>query len=198
MIFHAAASPSRPSRQRVSRAKPWRRRDLSAACGWLRRASCRTCRSWTRPARSPLCRARIAEVREGGAAVARAVPDDGAPGSSSSRKSRRSGSSGPTAPSSRRGLMWRTRCRGYTRRGEKAARIWSGRLVPCQGLAPPGRVKLAAMEASEAVLAEPRSPRRSRIAVRLLAAFLIVSILPISILGYLSWRESERFFRGRC
>ena len=47
------------------------------------------------------------------------------------------------------------------------------------------------MEASEAVLAERRFPRRSRIAVRLLAAFLIVSILPISILGYLSWRESS-------
>ena len=46
------------------------------------------------------------------------------------------------------------------------------------------------MEASEAVLAEPSFPRRGRIAVRLLAAFLIVSILPISILGYLSWRES--------
>jgi adenylate cyclase len=33
-------------------------------------------------------------------------------------------------------------------------------------------------------------PRRSRIAVRLLAAFLVVSILPIGILAYLSWRES--------
>ncbi len=47
------------------------------------------------------------------------------------------------------------------------------------------------MEASEEVRAEPSSPRRRRIAVRLLAAFLIVSILPISILGYLSWRESN-------
>jgi adenylate cyclase len=37
---------------------------------------------------------------------------------------------------------------------------------------------------------EPRFPRRSRIAVRLLAAFLVVSILPIGILAYLSWRES--------
>ena len=46
------------------------------------------------------------------------------------------------------------------------------------------------MEASEAALAERSFPRRGRIAVRLLAAFLIVSILPISILGYLSWRES--------
>ena len=46
------------------------------------------------------------------------------------------------------------------------------------------------MEASEAVLAGRSFPRRGRIAVRLLAAFLIVSILPISILGYLSWRES--------
>jgi adenylate cyclase len=33
-------------------------------------------------------------------------------------------------------------------------------------------------------------PRRSRIAVRLVAAFLVVSILPIGILAYLSWRES--------
>jgi len=32
---------------------------------------------------------------------------------------------------------------------------------------------------------------RGRIAVRLLAAFLVVSILPIGILGYLSWRESN-------
>jgi adenylate cyclase len=32
---------------------------------------------------------------------------------------------------------------------------------------------------------------RGRIAVRLLAAFLVVSILPIGILGYLSWRESR-------
>lgn len=32
---------------------------------------------------------------------------------------------------------------------------------------------------------------RGRIAVRLLAAFLVVSILPIGILGYLSWRESD-------
>lgn len=34
-------------------------------------------------------------------------------------------------------------------------------------------------------------PRRSGIAVRLLAAFLVVSILPIGILAYLSWRESR-------
>jgi adenylate cyclase len=34
-------------------------------------------------------------------------------------------------------------------------------------------------------------PWRGRIAVRLLAAFLVVSILPIGILGYLSWRESR-------
>ena len=47
------------------------------------------------------------------------------------------------------------------------------------------------MEASDPVLPEPRFPRRSRIAVRLLAAFLVVSILPIGILGYLSWRESN-------
>jgi len=33
-------------------------------------------------------------------------------------------------------------------------------------------------------------PRRSRIAVRLVAAFLLVSSLPIGILAYLSWRES--------
>jgi adenylate cyclase len=33
---------------------------------------------------------------------------------------------------------------------------------------------------------------RGRIAVRLLAAFLVVSILPIGILGYLSWRESDK------
>ncbi len=32
---------------------------------------------------------------------------------------------------------------------------------------------------------------RGRIAVRLLAAFLVVSILPIGILGYLSWSESR-------
>lgn len=32
---------------------------------------------------------------------------------------------------------------------------------------------------------------RRRIATRLLAAFLVVSILPIGILGYLSWRESR-------
>lgn len=32
---------------------------------------------------------------------------------------------------------------------------------------------------------------RSRIVTRLLAAFLIVSLLPISILGYLSWREGR-------
>jgi adenylate cyclase len=38
--------------------------------------------------------------------------------------------------------------------------------------------------------AEARFPRRSRIAVRLLGAFLVVSILPIGILAYLSWRES--------
>lgn len=36
-----------------------------------------------------------------------------------------------------------------------------------------------------------RVPLRNRIAARLLAAFLVVSILPISILGYLSWRESR-------
>jgi adenylate cyclase len=35
-----------------------------------------------------------------------------------------------------------------------------------------------------------RFPKRSRIAVRLLAAFLVVSILPIGILAYLSWRET--------
>jgi adenylate cyclase len=46
------------------------------------------------------------------------------------------------------------------------------------------------METAEAPAAE-RFPQRSRIAVRLLAAFLVVSILPISILGYLSWRESN-------
>ena len=46
------------------------------------------------------------------------------------------------------------------------------------------------MQTAEAP-AEQRFPRRSRIAVRLLAAFLVVSILPISILGYLSWRESN-------
>jgi adenylate cyclase len=33
---------------------------------------------------------------------------------------------------------------------------------------------------------------RSRIAVRLLAAFLVVSLLPISILGYLSWQEARK------
>jgi methyl-accepting chemotaxis protein len=32
---------------------------------------------------------------------------------------------------------------------------------------------------------------RNRIATRLLAAFLVVSILPIGILGYLSWHESR-------
>ena len=47
------------------------------------------------------------------------------------------------------------------------------------------------MEASGTAPAEPRFPWRSRIASRLLAAFLVVSILPISILGYLSWRESS-------
>jgi adenylate cyclase len=36
-----------------------------------------------------------------------------------------------------------------------------------------------------------RFPLRSRIAVRLVAAFLVVSIVPIGILGYLSWRESR-------
>lgn len=36
-----------------------------------------------------------------------------------------------------------------------------------------------------------RFPLRSRIAVRLLAAFLVVSVLPIGILAYLSWRESH-------
>src|SRR5262245_41105993 len=46
------------------------------------------------------------------------------------------------------------------------------------------------MQAAEAP-AEQQFPRRSRIAVRLPAAFLVVSILPISILGYLSWRESN-------
>jgi adenylate cyclase len=47
------------------------------------------------------------------------------------------------------------------------------------------------MEAPGAGSAEARFPRRSRIAVRLLAAFLVVSILPIGILGYLSLRESN-------
>ena len=47
------------------------------------------------------------------------------------------------------------------------------------------------METTEPAVAEPRFPRRSRIAFRLLAAFLVVSILPITILGYLSWRESS-------
>ena len=47
------------------------------------------------------------------------------------------------------------------------------------------------MEAPATAPAEPRLPWRSRIASRLLAAFLVVSILPISILGYLSWRESS-------
>lgn len=47
------------------------------------------------------------------------------------------------------------------------------------------------MEIAEAGAAEPRFPRRSRIAVRLLAAFLVVSILPIGILAYLSWREGS-------
>jgi adenylate cyclase len=46
------------------------------------------------------------------------------------------------------------------------------------------------MQTPEAAV-EPRFPRRSRIAVRLLGAFLVVSVLPISILGYLSWRESR-------
>jgi adenylate cyclase len=39
--------------------------------------------------------------------------------------------------------------------------------------------------------AQSRFPRRSRIAVRLLAAFLVVSTLPIGILAYLSWREAR-------
>ena len=39
--------------------------------------------------------------------------------------------------------------------------------------------------------ADATFPRRGRIAVRLLAAFLLVSILPIGILAYLSWRESS-------
>jgi adenylate cyclase len=47
------------------------------------------------------------------------------------------------------------------------------------------------MDGPAAAAGEFRFPRRSRIAVRLLAAFLVVSILPITILGYLSWRESR-------
>ena len=46
--------------------------------------------------------------------------------------------------------------------------------------------------ATDATPTNGRFHWRGRIAVRLLAAFLVVSILPIGILGYLSWREEGR------
>jgi adenylate cyclase len=46
--------------------------------------------------------------------------------------------------------------------------------------------------ATDATPTNGRFHWRGRIAVRLLAAFLVVSILPIGILGYLSWREERQ------